>query len=193
MKSCVSFQFPVLRSTLIILMGKHHLYITAKNKTAECSILQSKRNSKTITLPKKPKQTPHLCHRSILCWNTHSKNIFCSWEFLVLNCWIFEYSYLLNKKKLLEIYFVFFLQSRHFLLQKNWSALKNWLDTETHVKHTSKVSEFTLSELITHSASQSTLNCWHTKHTKNEMCVQNHFLLWWSINSEEKPARPQGK
>lgn len=156
--------------------------------------IKKEQQNNNFTKKTQTNKSPHLCHRSILCWNTHSRNIFCSWEFLVLNCWIFEYSYLLNtKKKLLEIYFVFFLQSRHFLLQKNWSALKNWLDTETLVKHTSKVSEFTLSELFIHSASQSTLNCWHTKHTKKRMCVQNHFLLWWSINSAEKPARPQGK
>lgn len=61
-KMCISCQFPVLRSTMIILMNKNHLYITHKNKTAGCSILQIKRNSKSITLQKKktkPKTKPN--------------------------------------------------------------------------------------------------------------------------------------
>lgn len=57
MKTSISFQFPVLRSTSTILKCKNHLSNTQKNKAAGCPILQTKRKSKAITLPKKNPNT----------------------------------------------------------------------------------------------------------------------------------------
>lgn len=170
MKTCISFQFPLLRSTLIILMCKNHLYITQKNKRAGCSILQTKLNNKK----KKPNKTktPHFCHESILPWNT-IPGISLLLGFSgseLLDFWIFILNKLKKKKQpkpwnLFCLGF-FLLQSTLFALEKvkySQEPVRYWKPCKTHMQ----VSEFTLSELITHSTSKSTLNCWHTKHTKN--------------------------
>lgn len=46
MKTCISFQFSVLKNTSVILICKNHLYIAQKNKAADASFYKQKVKAK---------------------------------------------------------------------------------------------------------------------------------------------------